>query len=167
MFLAVAVDGVCAGQIRAVLPAKILDIPEANWHLTLRFLGLLEPAEWVAIAQALQQQCLPGGLWRGTLASAFPPDGPEQHIAIQGGTPPWLAELVQRVDAVLTGLGHAPRDMPFLPHITLQHRPENTEPRPLDISLQCESLTLFESRRNANGVYYTPLREFTLHRLSC
>jgi RNA 2',3'-cyclic 3'-phosphodiesterase len=104
------------------------DIPSARWsrpqqmHLTLRFIGADVPAEQVEpIKTALRSIHAGGfdlelrGVGRFPLGSRKAPRGLWVGIQPQ----PALNDLHHQVESALAGIGIAPDDRPFSPHITL------------------------------------------------
>lgn len=100
-------------------------------HLTLKFLGSVEPARLAAIEAALQQ-AVPGPI-EITLA----PDrlgtfgGPARTRVIWAGLSGQveeLAALAQAIDTALAAIGFAKETRPFSPHLTLARVPEAASP---------------------------------------
>jgi 2'-5' RNA ligase len=91
-----------------------------NWHLTLKFLGDVEPGRIPDVAAALGRVAFaPFELALGA-AGFFPPRGAPRVVwagLAAGG--PEAARLAAGVEAALAPLGFAPEARPFAAHLTL------------------------------------------------
>ena len=98
-------------------------------HVTLKFLGEVEPERAKAIGASLEEACgktKPLALFMAG-AGSFPARGKPKVVWLGlGGELEGLAKLSQRVYSSMEGLGFAPEDRPFSPHLTLgrMRRPE-------------------------------------------
>lgn len=167
LFLAFRPDASACRQITHLLTGQSGLIPEANWHLTLRFLGALNAEQYAVLSQFLGTESFCGGEWQGQRLGSFPPDGSSHLLALQGDCPPWLERLILQLDSGLGRLGFAARDFSFLPHISLLHRQDNLMGPAIQV-LECaipmalRQMVLYASLQNDKGVYYTPLQTFRL-----
>jgi 2'-5' RNA ligase len=169
----------CA-EVRAVVEQHAFPwrwVKPAQIHLTLKFLGDVDPARIDAITQAMQRAigkqvpftllaqgvgCFPTlsrprVLWMGL-------HDPQQA----------LTRLQQRLGTALVSLGFAPEERPFRPHLTLARAPHGGPGRPqLTPLLQAyheqyfgevlvEHLHLFQSQLHRDGAVYTLLRSAPL-----
>lgn len=137
-------------------PVPGIRVAPPNWHLTVRYLGPVDPARLDMIAHTLGGVDL-GGPFRLRLdgLGAFP--RPEQATVLWVGTAEGTGELHglrERVEEELGAIGIAPEDRPFAPHLTLSRiRPPTDvwtwleEDPLLDIRLDVRVLTLFRSER--------------------
>lgn len=108
-------------------PASVLFVPEPRLHITLRFLGHLDPKTLAALDALLQSNRLRGALeyhppfTLGLNGSGAFPD-PVRPSVLWAGVGGQIHEL-QRLQAFVAGVAAAldlpPADHPFLPHITL------------------------------------------------
>ncbi len=154
-------------------------LPPINWvrpesiHLTLKFLGYVEPSRISQLLLALE------------------PIGKKQHgfsIEVQGvgvfpqvkhprifwvgvtGKTHALQELVLEIEAVLEPLGFPPEEKPYHPHLTLARikrdnaivgsallENEVLEREQHFGTLTVDQLTLFQSDLDSTGATYTPL----------
>ncbi len=133
-------------------------------HLTVRFLGGLEPSRFEAITEALRvplgaEPCTirPRGL--GT----FPGKGRARVLWVGlGGDTRELARAVLELEVRLEALGIPRERRPFRPHLTLARARGPTGIRGIETALKQErnyegpafevgSLTLFESRLSRGG----------------
>lgn len=159
-------------QLRKTLPPINWVRPESI-HLTLKFLGYVEPS---VVPQ---------------LFAALEPIGKKQHVfsmdvqgvgvfpkvthprilwvGLTGNIQP-LHEVVLEIEAALEGLGFPPEEKPFHPHLTLARiKRENThvgsvlrQEKILEDnqhlgSLAVDKITLFQSDLDASGAKHTPL----------
>ncbi len=140
-------------------------VPMANFHLTLAFLGELQPrrldgllssADAVVSAELATQRQLfidqvgywsrPGIYWAG------PSSWPDELTRLAGA----LRSLTQK-------FGARRERSAFQPHITLFRRCETAPPAPSAppaIDITAGSVSLFESRQGREGVSYHPLAEW-------
>lgn len=140
-----------------------------SMHLTVRFLGELEPDLYEAIVGVLReplagQPCKLRGCGLGT----FPGRGRARVLWVGlGGDTPQLARAALEVEARLESVG-VPRDLrPFRPHLTLARARGPSGMRGLASALEQDrdyegpsfdvgSLTLFESRLRPGGAEHIP-----------
>jgi len=179
IFLAIELSSGIRGKISSLQQELKKILPPINWvrpesiHLTLKFLGYVEPSRISQLLLALE------------------PIGAKQHgfsIEVQGvGVFPqvkhprilWvgvsakthaLQELVLEIEAALEPLGFPPEEKPYHPHLTLARiKRDNAivgsallENGVLEReqhlgTLSVDRLTLFESDLDSTGATYTPL----------
>jgi 2'-5' RNA ligase len=146
------------------LPGKLS--PPDNWHITVAFLGLLDPVAADRLIAGIDQWIWPGPP-RVTLSGfgAFPraDRATVLWVGVQSET---LTEVAATVDELADAAGIEPEERPFIPHLTLSRiRP------PVDVSSLVEEdwgrltftareLVLFESVRGETGVRYLPRQRF-------
>ena len=113
-------------DIRNRLPAgparAIRWIPPDGIHLTLRFLGDIDPARAPAVEDRLAAAALQTGKFSLELAGpgAFPTSGPPSVFWVGlGGEVQRLASLHARVEGGLSTIGFEPERRPFHPHLTI------------------------------------------------
>ena len=154
------------------LPGRLS--PPDNWHVTVRFLGLLDDVLLDRVLAGLDQAAStepdwPDGPITVTLAGVGTFPRPEKATVLWVGVESEpLAELAEAVQDLVRSVGVEPEERPFRPHLTLSRvRP------PLDLSdlvgvdwgrlrFTADRLTLFESRRQPGGVRYHPVDRFDL-----
>lgn len=91
-----------------------------NWHLTLKFIGEVDPPLTEAIAEALEPLALEAFLLPVEGVGFFPPKGqPGVLWAGLGRGHPRLFGLQHRVEDALYRLGIAPEKRAYEPHLTL------------------------------------------------
>lgn len=136
-----------------------------GWHLTVRFIGERAADELDTIHAVLQAVCatsLPYALHDAFLCT-MPEDRPRM-IWSRFAPHPAHGELHHRLSHAL---GLTPDDRePFWPHVTLARaavpHPSAVTARPLPGELVVDRLALYESRRTAEGLRYTPLLTLAL-----
>jgi len=141
-------------------------VPPANFHLTLAFLGNLDPSRLDGLQQCgdrVQTQCSPGLAAMGRI-SGFPHPG-SRLIALTGTPDAALDHLYEHLLESLAANSYLAERRPFLPHITLARLTYSAIPNPswpLSLDLPVVSFALFQSVSNTRGVQYRVLKEWTL-----
>lgn len=104
-------------------PARAIRwIPPDGIHLTLRFLGDIEPARVPQVADRMTAAAAQTGKFWLALASpgAFPPSGPPRVFWVGlTGELQRLGSLQARIEGGLSTLGFEPDRRPFHPHLTV------------------------------------------------
>lgn len=175
-FLAAPVDDELADRLDGWIETVAHDWPDASWaprdtrHLTLKFLGQVEPDvldEFGGeVASALRS--VPAISVPVTHAGPFPANARSHLVAAHLSLPDPLAHLADGLDGLAAGFGVAKRKRSFRPHITLgrqSHRPDTGEAvltSPLEGSLRLDRIVLYRSDTLVEGRGYTPLTEFHL-----
>jgi len=94
-------------------------VKREQMHLTLRFIGDADDAQFEAIKHELQSvKSAPFDMWLEGVGQ-FPAKGKPRVLWVGVKAPPVLAELQRQVSSTLNGLNLPPGDHPFSPHITL------------------------------------------------
>lgn len=113
-------DALC-GALSLRLASRLSWTRPGNWHLTLRFLGSVEPQRLFAVRSALRAvRFAPFALRLGPGGSFGDGRAAPRVLWLglaEGGGP--CAELASRVEAALEPLGFAPEPRAFRPHVTL------------------------------------------------
>ncbi|MEN9250065.1 MAG: RNA 2',3'-cyclic phosphodiesterase [Gloeomargarita sp. GXS_bins_116] len=132
-----------------------------QWHLTVRFLGDLRPAQIEALIAALNQQGVPNTLSLTlTPPQVFPNRRQARAIACRVPTTAELQDLVRRTDHCLQAIGFPPETRPWRGHITLGRlRNPTTVPSHLasprqPIPWQAQALVLYHSTLTPQGPQY-------------
>ena len=111
-----------AGRLRSGLPPVVRWAAPDGMHLTLKFLGNINPAQVTPLLAALSaaaQETAPLAL-RLSRLGVFPnPRRPRVLWAGVAGDTDALAALQQSVERAAAALGFPPESRPFAPHITL------------------------------------------------
>ena len=139
-------------------------VPEDSFHITLHFLG--ETEDIVSIAKAMGEAVRgmrPFALHLSKLGCFDKNDGKTPYIEVAGDIDE-LNVLYDSLESALTDAGFPKERKRFTPHITLgrgvklddvaEHELGAQLP---DASLSVNGITLFESRREKNGMVYYPL----------
>jgi len=167
--------GALAGKLQIRCP-KLSWVRPRNMHLTIKFLGEIEPAQVGPIQAALDQaasQCHAFDIGFSKLG-AFPLRGPVKVLWLgvddaTGG----LAKCWQCCEEALEGIGFAREDRAFSAHLTLAR---NKNPRlsdevrkllhrppPLEAQTQrVTSMTFYQSTLASDGPIYEPISRHVL-----
>jgi 2'-5' RNA ligase len=130
-------------------------VPEANWHVTLRFIGDAEVDEVVAPLDGLDGACAraelgPAVAWLGS------------HLVVPVGG---LDDLAVAVRSATAGIGATARQR-FVGHLTIARtQPGVTSSvvgTPIRIGFDVDEIALVVSDLRPDGVAYTTLRTFPL-----
>jgi 2'-5' RNA ligase len=142
-----------------------------NWHLTLRFLGNVDKAQYERLLSAIKNEWFgePFELVFGVLG-AFPRPSKASvlWLGVDQGRDE-LCRLAASVDNAVRRAGLPPDDKSFTPHLTLSRlRP----PQRIDaiiatagvssLRLEVGKVVLFRSHLDASGARYEPLAQFLL-----
>ncbi|MBU1277468.1 MAG: RNA 2',3'-cyclic phosphodiesterase [Proteobacteria bacterium] len=173
-----------AGLIRELRPsgADVKWVAPHNLHLTLKFLGEVDPGATADIIAALENAC--AGRTALSLAvtgcGAFPqPRAPRVVWMGLEGEVAQLAELAQAVEAAMEPLGFEPEKRAFRPHLTLGRvrRPRRVGKAPnaaplaralagvgqaAGPSFRAGRVILMKSTLTKSGPIYEPLHRVTL-----
>jgi 2'-5' RNA ligase len=140
-------------------------VAPANYHLTLKFLGWTRLETIGAIEDALRSATR--GLARLTFRTAriggFPSLDKASVVwaGVEDAGP--LAELANRIETAMTGIGYAAETRPYHPHVTLGRVPRETrllKDVVLPVAEQMfgdtriDAVTLFESETKSSGSVY-------------
>ena len=164
------------GKLEAVkTPPKVVWVKPAALHVTIRFIGEVEPPEVERLQELLMPpiDVAPFELeWRGI--GTFPNNKHPRALwlGVRKGADAVLA-LQQRLAARLHEVGVAAEDRAFTPHLTLARwrgRGGRSSERPRDLDVprtsvataEVAAVTLFQSRLASQGPAYTVLAESPL-----
>jgi 2'-5' RNA ligase len=145
-------------------------------HLTLKFLGNVEPEMVDRVAQVMGQATRGQGAFPLLVRSlgCFPNLSRPRVLWMGLNDPAYaLAPLYQRLESELAPLGFSPEARPFRPHLTLARTQQRISRGKLGALLQTyhdrqfgemtvEHIRLFQSHLYREGVVYTVLRSVTL-----
>ena len=172
LFLAVPLPAPEAAVLHQHLPALPgRPVPPQNWHLTVRFLGLVDEVTEERLCAELDQADLGAAfeLRLGPLG-AFPRPSRASvlWIGVDRGSER-LAELNEISETVAQRVGITPEDRPYSPHLTLSRiRPEEDVRNlietyeSLPLRWKADELVLFESRLRREGAEYRRVETFRL-----
>jgi 2'-5' RNA ligase len=143
-------------------------VPPANYHVTLRFLGGVREELVEALSSRLSRAV--GGLAPFELQArgfgAFPAADRARvlWVGAEGGA---LSALQQKVELVVVGLGLAPEERPFHPHLTVGRVKQPGDAQawvgPADVgAAPVQEIVVYESRTLAKGAEYVALSRVAL-----
>jgi len=160
--------------LQKVLPKPLIRwVAPQNVHLTLKFLGEISSANLERLAEALKMEVVVHETFSMSIGGlgAFPTLSRARVIWIGLDAPVALMTLLHNLEAVTAGLGYAPENRPFSPHLTigrvgqhvsgtdLQHiraALEGTTIGSLGVVL-VDAVCIFNSDLQPGGSVYTPL----------
>jgi 2'-5' RNA ligase len=134
-------------------------------HVTLRFLGDIEPARVPALGQALRAEAAgvaPFALELGALG-AFPSLRRPRAVFFHIGPEAPLAALAAAVERAVVAAGFSPETRPFRPHLTLgrarrgHSAPVTASVTPPGDSPVVDEIVLYRSQLARSGATHTPL----------
>ena len=142
-----------------------------NWHLTLKFLGDVDPGRMEDVRRSLGGVGFESFSLQGLGAGIFPAQGRPRVLWVGLGMGAEEGRgLAQAVETVLVPLGFPAEDRPFAPHLTLARvkLPERDNWRDVLAALdglewpvcRIDRLVLWRSELSPQGPAYTPLAEF-------
>ena len=168
-------DAVRAGLRRTIEPflatAPLKWVPEANYHVTVRFLGPVVKARLEELAASLSEVAGRSAVFHTQITAfgSFPAGGGPARVlwaGLKDGSGR-LAELVSQVDVIPGWLPAQKGD--YTAHVTLARcdPPRGIPPGWLTAQVPADRfpvrwLTLFESRAGADGSEYRQLQRFPL-----
>jgi 2'-5' RNA ligase len=159
------------------LGADVRWTPIESIHLTVKFLGEIEPSVLPALADGIRRVVLNSGGFSVRLQGlgAFPSLRSPNILwcGIQGDVG-MLQALQQAVESACSQLGFAPEQRPFKPHLTLGRIRRRRHLRPLldciriNSPLECvadiERINIYQSSLSPRGAIHKILESFPLGR---
>ncbi len=147
-----------------------------NIHLTLKFLGDINPSDTERIAQAMSQSVQETSrLHLGAKGIGVFPTVRKARVLWIGlsGDTHELIQLQNRLDDRLSDLGYEKESRPFKAHLTLARAKESPDPKELVQAMEkfasfaspdfsAEELILWQSQLKPSGAVYTKLRSVFL-----
>lgn len=146
------------GEMRETLSSFCCDLPGIRWvppeqiHLTLRFLGDVQPKEMARLKEALAAIVFAPFPLTVRGVGHFPSHGHPRVLWIGLEDSPPLLELQGRVEAAVTGVGIVPEERSFSPHITIARIKENAS----------AAVALFEAKHRPCGFPPFTVNDFIL-----
>ncbi len=146
-------------------------VPPENWHVTLRFLGEVQPTAYERFLHGLDEVSGLGGFsLRLEDMGAFP--NPRRAAVVWvgiGAGATELADLAAIAEEAAVDAGLDPEERPFRPHLTLARvRPPADATRlvgeHVDIGWHCDRVVVYRSLHGPGGARYDPLETFPLGR---
>ncbi|MBW2713509.1 MAG: RNA 2',3'-cyclic phosphodiesterase [Deltaproteobacteria bacterium] len=165
-----------ASALRDKLQAQFSDLrlrwvrPE-NLHLTLRFLGQLEPSKIAVLARELKTSVAsqPAFSFRLTNPFVFPSPARPRVIALGLEPAEPVVRLAQAVERAVRAANLPPEDRSFRPHITLARFPKKAKLTNLTAELEigeiherASEIALFRSVLHSTGPVYSVLERVAL-----
>ncbi len=140
-------------------------MPEANYHITLHFLGAitLEQLEMIKTRVSEVVSRHPAFSTTGNFLHGLPIKKPKAWV-IYCRLNQALASLYASIRNVLIQEDLRVENRPFLPHITLARLKADTLPKvPITaLDIQVKEVILYESVSTESGSQYKPLKRFNL-----
>jgi len=148
--------------------------PPDNLHVTLKFLGEVDPSAVEALSDALRQVDVKpsADVWGGH-AEILPPRGPVRVVSVGlDGDVAGVVALQAAVEAACVGQGFPREQRKFLPHVTLararQPLPSSNRPRLAELlgdhlptpRFSARGFTLMQSQLGAGPPKYVPVARF-------
>lgn len=156
--------GTVAQRIRSELRARASWVAQANYHVTLRFLGDIDPAATVALREAALEMARTLKPFELTLdrAGAFPSVDRARVVWMGGETPEAFRTLVDGLNARIEALGYVRERRTPLAHVTLARIKDRPVPMAFPsmvptVLVPVNRIVLMESRLTSQGAIYTPL----------
>ena len=164
-----------AAELAAALRARpggdaVRWVRPENLHVTLRFLGDVEPGRVASLAGQVRAQTAalaPFALQLGALAS-FPPGRRPRVVVLDLAPEAPLAALAEAVERGVVAAGFAPEPRAFRGHLTLGRMRERGTPPSLaaltvpPVAFDVTESVLFASELHPSGSRYTPLERIRL-----
>lgn len=177
-FLALPLPEAVKERLAAARPPKLPGVKLVRpdlMHVTLHFLGELEPHGVRAVKRALQDVAAPRDSFNISGVGAFPEDGPPRVIWAGIEENPPLAQLYEQLgDTLHQAIDFEPEDRPFSPHVTLarvkrrlsreQFQNYWDEQRALSIrEIPLDSFVFYESLFSGGRLQYREEETWTLN----
>jgi 2'-5' RNA ligase len=145
--------------------------PPENWHVTLRFLGMVDPVATDRVTAELDQADLGSAFsLRWSRLGAFP--RPRRATVLWLGSDRGaeeMAGLAERVESAVERAGFRPEDRPFRSHLTLSRIRPHQDVTALvesidsvDIVMPVSEIVLYRSHLGRGGARYEVLETFPL-----
>ena len=158
-----------AKQLRAQTKARASWVPKQNYHVTLRFLGDIDPELLLHLDTLCRAVCKDVEPFECIIdrVGAFPSDDRARVIWVGGEAPPAFHRLSRALSEGLVNLGFPEVRKESLVHVTLARikgRPDPTLPglmselNPLaSLTMMVDRVVLMESMLTPQGAEYAPL----------
>ncbi|MBU1049342.1 RNA 2',3'-cyclic phosphodiesterase [Candidatus Bipolaricaulota bacterium] len=158
-----------AMRIRSMTHMRASWVPQDNYHITLRFLGDMDPSLIVDLDRCCRDVAARIGPFECTLdrIGAFPSPDRARVIWVGGALSPSFERLAHKLSSGLSELGFPPTKRESVIHATLariKDRPDPVLPEVISqlspiqpLSVVIDRMVLMESTLTAQGSAYTPL----------
>jgi len=177
-FLAIDLDERARGAVAGVLSALresdggagVRWVRREALHVTLRFLGDIEPDRVAPLAQAVASEVAEQEPFALTLGAARPFPSPRRPrvVALEVGPESELVALAAAVERGAGACGFESEDRPFRAHLTLGRIKQGRGPAtrglrvPEGVTSPVDEVVLFRSELARSGAKYTPLERMGL-----
>jgi 2'-5' RNA ligase len=164
-----AAVGRAADRIRRETHMAASWVESANYHITLRFLGDIDPRSTVELKEIAEQAagaCSPFSLSLRSIG-AFPALDRARVLWIGGETPAGFCGLAESLERGVVGLGFPAEPKPAVAHVTIARLKGAPDPRLGEVVARIGELAnsdcapgaivLMESELGPHGARYTPL----------
>lgn len=179
-FIALDFDDRIRGRLSELQSQLRKACPGVKWvdpgqiHLTLKFLGEIDPAQADPIGQELNELSRSAARFDVHVhrVGAFPPAGPARVLwaGLSGGG---LAALHRACEERMAMLGFPPEDRPFSPHLTLARNKDGRNSMAIRAALgraadfdagrqTIDRVTLYESTLSPKGSIYRAIARYAL-----
>ncbi len=160
--------------LQKALPKPLIRwVAPQNVHLTLKFLGDVEPADLARLVEALKTELITQETFALSVGGlgAFPSPQRARVVWIGLAAPPALMILAHNIEAVASGLGYPAEARPFSPHLTIGRVGQAvskadaqricTALEGMQVgglgTLRVDAVHIFKSELQPGGSVYTPL----------
>ncbi|MEE9299200.1 MAG: RNA 2',3'-cyclic phosphodiesterase [Acidimicrobiia bacterium] len=174
LFIAVALTDDALHALASLLDGVAIPgraVAPSNWHITLRFIGDTDDVTGDRLTAALDGADLGESFlirWGGLGAFPRPTRATVLWVGLEEGAEP-LLRLAEAVEAAVTAAGVPSEDRPVHPHLTLARiRPGEDvsslvgSVAALDVRMQVERVSLFQSHLGRGGARYEVVESFAL-----
>ena len=176
-FLGIDLDGttrdLLGSHLEAHLPGGVpgKGVPQSNWHMTLRFLGVTTDLQLDRVLHAVDENASSGPFavrFGGLGAFPRPSRATVLWLGVVGGVKE-LAVVANSCEEAAVSAGYAAEDRPFHPHLTLARiRPPTNVGSltascpPFDVAMPVTEVTLYESHLGSGGARYEAIERIAL-----
>lgn len=184
LFVAIALSDSLTTELEQLQKQLKSFARDAKWvkvsgiHLTLKFLGYVEPETISTIRESLADIAKESGsISIRANGCGFFPNARRPNVLWVGVDSPGLLPLQQQVEDAMAKLGFEKENRPFNPHLTLARFKDHRGHLPLGQEIEkfssrnfgeftAQSFSLYESILSRQGAEYHKLQEFVLTEVS-
>ncbi len=164
-----------SSQLQRSTTVRASWVPVDNYHITVQFLGEIDPMLTVELQRRLDERIRPHASFDLTLdcISAFPSVDRPRVLWGGGSAAGAFADLVRSISDAIAPLGFPRERKPDVFHITLARLRGSADPRLVEtiraidaqvepVSIRVTNVTLMESRLTSRGARYSRLFDVPL-----
>ena len=151
-------------RLRSAVLSRALWVAQPNYHVTVRFLGDIDPMATVALRDAAVDAARDGARFDLVLnrVGAFPDADRARVLWVGGETPNRFRRLVDGLNRRLEGLGYPAERRRAQAHVTVARIKDHPKPVALPtgvptIRVPVQEIVLMESRLTQRGAIYDAL----------